>query len=178
MDKVKLVVFTALIVLGIASRLVDHAPNLTPIVGIALFAGSIAPRLGWIVPVSIFSISNCWLGHYDLVLTLVVYGSFVFPALIGRWAKTIFHAVGLSFLSAIFFFIVSNFTVWANSGMYDRSLYGLLDCYVLAIPFFRNSLTGAMLSSFTIFGCALIFSKVFTNRRYLLRPQQDKMGLI
>lgn len=160
------------------SRLVDHAPNLTPIVGLSLFAGSISHRFGWAVPVCVLAISNCWLGHYGIILSLIVYGSFVLPALLGRFAKTTFHAVGLSSLSAVFFFIVSNFTVWINSGMYEYSLQGLINCYTLAIPFFQNSLASAMISSGVIFGIASAFSKEFVNdnprKIYKLRTERQR----
>jgi hypothetical protein len=142
----------------VASRLIDHAPNVTPIVGLSLFAGSISHKFGWIVPVSIFAISNCWLGHYEVALGLIVYGSFILPALLGRFAKTTFYAVGLSSLSAVSFFVVSNFAVWINSGMYEHSLQGLITCYTLAIPFFQNSLVSAVASSGVIFGLASLFS--------------------
>lgn len=43
---------------------------------------------------------------------------------------------------AVIFFVVSNFGVWAlGSGQrYALNLAGLADCYVQAIPFFRNTL--------------------------------------
>lgn len=174
MDKVKLLALTTLILLGVASRLIDHAPNLTPIVGLSLFAGSISHRFGWIVPVSIFAISNCWLGHYDLILTLVVYGSFALPAFLGRWAKTTLSAVGLSSLSAVFFFVVSNFAVWANSGMYEYSLQGLASCYTLAIPFFKNSLISAVVSSASVFGLASCLRTLndYSREFYKLQPER------
>ncbi len=154
----KKLILLILICLGIASRLVDHAPNLTPIVGLSLFAGSISNKFGWIVPVSILAISNCWLGHYGVTLSLVIYGSFMIPAFLGRFAKTTFHAIGLSSLSAVSFFVVSNFVVWINSGMYEYSLQGMMTCYTLAIPFFQNSLASAVASSGVVFGLASLFS--------------------
>ena len=49
-------------------------------------------------------------------------------------------AAGLG--SAIVFFVGSNFGVWAfGSGeRYPLNMVGLVDCYVQAIPFFRNTL--------------------------------------
>lgn len=49
-------------------------------------------------------------------------------------------AVGLA--AAMVFFLVSNFGVWAFSGDqgYAPNFAGLIDCYVQAIPFFRNTL--------------------------------------
>ncbi len=49
-------------------------------------------------------------------------------------------ATGLG--SAVAFFVVSNFGVWAfGDGLrYPQTLPGLIECYVQAIPFFRNTL--------------------------------------
>lgn len=49
-------------------------------------------------------------------------------------------AAGLG--SAIVFFVVSNFGVWAlgDGVRYPLNMAGLVDCYVQAIPFFRNTL--------------------------------------
>ena len=38
------------------------------------------------------------------------------------------------------FFVISNFMVWLNSGMYQHTLDGLLICYTNAIPFYGNTL--------------------------------------
>ena len=37
------------------------------------------------------------------------------------------------------FFVISNFMVWLNSGMYQHTLDGLLICYINAIPFYGNT---------------------------------------
>ncbi len=52
--------------------------------------------------------------------------------------------VGLG--SAVVFFLVSNFGVWAFAGgqRYALNLAGLVDCYVQAIPFFRNTLVSML----------------------------------
>jgi hypothetical protein len=53
---------------------------------------------------------------------------------------------------AVIFFVVSNFGVWLQSGMYPHTLAGLADCYTLALPFFRNTLTGDLVYSGLLFG--------------------------
>ena len=40
----------------------------------------------------------------------------------------------------IIFFMCSNFGVWVFSEFYTKDLEGLLQCYVLAIPFFTNTI--------------------------------------
>ena len=54
------------------------------------------------------------------------------------WSRVAFVGLG----SAVIFFLVSNFGVWAFGGgqRYSLNLAGLVDCYVQAIPFFRNTL--------------------------------------
>jgi hypothetical protein len=64
-------------------------------------------------------------------------------------------AVGLATLAnSVVFFAVTNFAVWANgSGLsYSKDASGLLRCYEMAIPFFRNSLLGDCCYATLLFG--------------------------
>ncbi len=67
-------------------------------------------------------------------------------------------AAGLG--SAILFFVVSNLGVWALGGgaRYPMTWAGLVECYVMAIPFFRNTLI-----SMGVF-LPLLFSPLFARR--------------
>jgi hypothetical protein len=47
-------------------------------------------------------------------------------------------------LSAMMFFVITNFGVW-TSGWYGYTLEGLLTCYIMAIPFFANTLTSTVI---------------------------------
>jgi hypothetical protein len=64
-------------------------------------------------------------------------------------AKNVLRA---SLLSSVIFYIVTNFGVWLTSGMYEMSVLGLIKCYVLAIPFFRNTLAGDLFYVVMMFG--------------------------
>ena len=46
------------------------------------------------------------------------------------------------------------------SGMYEKSFNGLIYCYYLAIPFFKNTLISTILFSYTAF-----FANSFYNQR-------------
>ena len=52
-------------------------------------------------------------------------------------------------LGALIFFIVTNFGVW-SLGSYGYTWEGLISCYVLALPFFGNTLVGTMIFSLVI----------------------------
>jgi hypothetical protein len=41
---------------------------------------------------------------------------------------------------SLIFFIVTNFSVWLGDNLYPLTLNGLIQCYVMAIPFFHNTL--------------------------------------
>ena len=49
----------------------------------------------------------------------------------------------MSLLSSLLFFIVTNFGVW-TSGYYGYTLTGLITCYIMAIPFFTNTVLSTL----------------------------------
>jgi hypothetical protein len=50
------------------------------------------------------------------------------------------------------FFLVSNFSVWLESGMYPKSVAGLLACYAAGLPFLGNTVFGDLFYSAVMFG--------------------------
>ena len=61
----------------------------------------------------------------------------------------------------LIFFIVTNFSVWLGDNLYPLNLNGLIQCYVMAIPFFHNTL----ISTF-IFLAILFTSYSFAEKKY------------
>jgi len=56
--------------------------------------------------------------------------------------KNISNGVAISLLASIQFYIITNFAVWIFGTMYSKNLAGLINCYFMAIPFFRNTILG------------------------------------
>ena len=52
-------------------------------------------------------------------------------------------AAGLT--SSICFFIITNFGSWLTLEMYEKNLSGLVQSYILAIPFFHNTVLSTLL---------------------------------
>ena len=131
-----------LILLAVFARLIPHPANFTPIMAIALFAGALLPaRLALVVPLAAIALSDLVLGHAFGAMTLVVLAALALGALLGRclarnrtWTRTF----GAALAGSIVFFVLTNFAVWALPGahaMYPLTIAGLVECYVMAIPF-------------------------------------------
>jgi hypothetical protein len=79
----------------------------------------------------------------------------------------------------LLFFVTTNFAVWAFSGMYPDDLGGLIRCYVAALPFLQNTVTGDIVWSAALFGtwrlAKLAFSPSQTAPRisYRLRSAES-----
>ena len=135
-----------LILVGILFRLVPHAPNFTPMLTIALMSGLyIKNRFAILIPILIMLLSDLFIGSH--ITAPWIYGSFLMIFLIGRLIKNNSFSVLLySILSSLLFFIITNFGVWISGG-YSYSLEGLIICYTMAIPFFKNTLISTVLFS-------------------------------
>lgn len=150
-----------LILFAAFSRLIPHPMNFAPVTAIALFAGVyLDKKYAFIVPLAAYILSDIFLGFYSGIEW--VYGTMMVIALIGLWlkkrvesgstGKKIGYIAGTTLASSIIFFILTNFGVWTSGMFYEMSFKGLIDCYVAAIPFFRNSLAGDLFYVAAMFG--------------------------
>jgi len=84
-----------------------------------------------------------------------VYAAALVPVLFGRLARkrSSIMGVGATVLgSSLFFFLATNFAVWAAGRLYPRTLSGLAACYVAAIPFYGNQIAGDAFYALILFG--------------------------
>jgi len=135
-----------LIALGIAARFLPHPANFAPIGAIAIFSGLYLPKkLALVLPLAAMLMSDLFLGFYTWPIMLSVYISFGIMGSIGlavRENKKLSTILGGTILGSLIFFLATNFSVWAFGNWYPHSLAGLINCYAMAIPFFKNSLLG------------------------------------
>jgi len=137
-------------------RLLPHPPNFTPIAAIALFGGVYFSRkIALILPLAAMAISDKFIGLYEPKLMLSVYGSFLLCVLLGFWLKKHkkwYTVGGSAILGAVLFFIITNFSVWAFTPWYAKTFSGLIQSYLMALPFFKNTLLGDMFYVTIFFG--------------------------
>jgi len=167
---VNLLVLFALIATGVVWRWLGPdedwsflPANFTPTAALVLFAGFYF-RQFWMalcVPVAILVVSNFRLdSHTDRYMLAAVYACHLFPLMLRgvlRKGLSPGRVVLCAALPSVPFFLITNLIVWIFGYGYDVVLYehtaaGLVDCYVQALPFFRNMLAGDLLFTAAIFG--------------------------
>jgi len=165
----KIAIFSLLIIIGVIGRLIDHAPNFTPMFGIAIYAGYLFDKkYAILVPILALLISNCFLDSCSLFMTLIICSCFALPSVLGDFVKSFKSALVISFASPLIFFVVSNFAVWCN-GWYSQDINGLLCCYSNAIPFFKYSVTSSIFFTTVLFGIHGLSTRNFVSSSVRLR---------
>ncbi len=159
-----------LILIGVGLRLIPHPPNFAPIGALALFGGVyLSRKTALILPLAAMVISDIFIGYYEIKLMIFVYGSFLICVALGFWLKR--HKkwqtiLGSSILSALIFFLLTNFAVWAFTPWYAKTFSGIIQCYLMALPFFKNTLLGDLFYVTVFFGA-------YEMARFLIR---EKIG--
>ena len=142
-----------LIIFTIITRIIPHPPNFTPLIAVALFSGVyFKKRFSFLIPLSIYVISDLILGVSDVSLFCWITIVFIYSlgTLLGKRCSFL-NSLLFSFLSSILFFLITNFGVWLM-GWYPQNWQGLIQCYIAALPFFRNTLISAILYTAVLFG--------------------------
>ncbi len=132
-----------LVLYGAGVRLLPHPPNFTPTGALCLLGGMALPGRWWpwLVPLGALFLSDLVLGLYPLMV--VTYGTWLLVVLWGRLlrqcrlgVRVVAGALGASLL----FYLVTNFACWLTMPQYSKDWAGLVECYVAALPFYRNML--------------------------------------
>ena len=154
----KQLVLIVFMLIAILFRLFPHLPNFTPVTAIALFGGLYFSnrKMAYLVPIFIMALSDVFLGFHPI--SLFVYTAFLLVSFIGT--QTNKPSIYTILLGTLSFFIVTNFGVWLIG--YPKTWTGLIECYTLALPFFRNSLLGDF-----FYSGILIFGFKFVEKKYL-----------
>ena len=157
-----------LIVVAVLSRLVPHPDwlNFTAVGGALLYFGA---RRSWremLAPLAALMATDYCLTvfsyHYafhwqDYITTWAWYLMAMALGHILLHARTTFIRVGAGIvLGPTSFFIVSNYAVWVSSQMYPHTLAGLGQCFIAAIPFYRNDLISTAVVAGLAFGVPIL----------------------
>ncbi|HSX05302.1 MAG TPA: DUF6580 family putative transport protein [Candidatus Saccharimonadales bacterium] len=152
--RAELIVALMLIALGISLRLLPHPANFAPIAAIAIFGGAVLPRqIAVWVPLGAMMLSDLFIGLYSMMwVTWVCYLAIALASSHWLHRPNLLRGAALTVSSSLFFFVVTNLAVWVTSGMYAHSWIGLVRCYTMALPFFRNTLASDLAYTAALFG--------------------------
>lgn len=146
-----------LILLAALSRLMPHPDNFAPIAALGLFSGAClqTPKF-WLMPVLALLLSDALIGFYHPVTMLSVYCGFILCAVLGQSLlgrqRTLLMVGGTTLAGSVIFFLLSNLGDWLSGVNYPLTWQGLRDCYLMAVPFFRNTLAGDLFYVAVLFG--------------------------
>ena len=175
-----------LVIVAFASRsLLSEYPNFKPIAAIALFSGFYFRNvwLALLVPVTAMLLSDALIGGYQWQIAIFVYGCFIASVFFGKHfvakleSETDQKKIGRTSLAiaplvtAVCFFLLTNFATWLFSGWYKISIEGFVACFVAAVPFFKYSLAGDMFftwSLFCLYACLAYCTRRFSTRKNAL----------
>lgn len=160
----RILVLVGLIAVAAALRVVPHVPNFSPISALALMGGAYFARpvlqglwarlaMAILVPLAALFLSDLALGFHSQ--GPAVYLSFVLVAALGFFAlekRSPLRIGGAAVSGSMVFFVITNLTFWAEGTNYPRTFEGLVECYLMALPFLRNALAGDLFYSAVLFG--------------------------
>lgn len=159
-----------LLILGAACiRLLPHPFNFTPIGALGLFGAAHFGRkwLALLIPFAVLFLSDLAVnniqyrelntsGDFIWFTSGYIYAAFALVVAIGliafRNQISWLRILGAGFAASVVFFLVTNFSVWAEGTMYPKTVGGLIACLTAGIPFFGNTLAGDLFYSVLLFG--------------------------
>ena len=131
-----------------ASRFIPHPPNFTSLIALSFYVPALL-GMRYIPAVIIsFAITDFIIGYHTG--THWTWGSVLMIGFISSYfTKDLFFRLLGAVFAGVIFFLITNFGVW-TSGMYGYTFKGLLNCFVLAIPFFTFTLISTLIYSVII----------------------------
>jgi hypothetical protein len=129
-----------------------------PVAGALLFFGARGPRRQAWLPLLLLAgsdlVLNKFVYHYaftaDQLVSWIWYGAMLWMGTgLADFKPVRVAAAAVS--APVSFFLVSNFAVWASGTMYPRTVDGLVHCFTLAIPFFRNQFASDLIFTAAMF---------------------------
>lgn len=180
--KHSLIVGLGIIIFGVIARFFllkfVGIPNFEIITALTLVSAVFLGRL-WAIaaPLSIIAITDVFIGNGPVMIftwsAFAVIGIFgwLFSKLNIKSAKMkVVGLAGVGIVSSVFFFLYTNFGWWLVSGMYPHTLDGLIQCYIMGLPFFKNNLIGnlifvPMASAVAIFAKSAFKNKIWNQEK-------------
>ncbi len=172
--KTRTAVLVGMILVAAFSRLIPHPWNFTPMTAMALFGAAFLAdkRLALFTPMAGLFVSDLGIELLYRLGLMPTWGIYA-----GMWVqylalfcitlmglkflrrRKVFAIAGTTLAGSVFFFVVTNFGVWAFGKGYSPTLTGLAACYLAGIPFFGNTILGDAFFSTVLFASFALAEK-------------------
>ena len=128
-----------------SSRLIPHPPNFTSLMALSFYV-PVFLGLRYIPALIVaFMLTDFIIGYHSG--THWTWGSVLIIGLISQFfTKNIVLRLVGALTGAVIFFLITNFGVWFD-GMYQPNLQGLIESFIMGLPFFGYSLISTFLFS-------------------------------
>ncbi len=148
-----------LIAFAIIGRMLLQAmPNVETLMVVSIIAGAIlGPYLGLLVSLLSVIGSDVLIGNTSILVFTWSAWAFIgiastllkrkrdsVPQKIAVWSDSLKFTAGGA-LGTLFFYLWTNFGVWLMTAMYPKTWEGLMQSYIMALPFLRNQFVGNMI---------------------------------
>jgi hypothetical protein len=171
--KIEFLIAVIFIIIGIILRFLPHPANFSPITAIALFGGVyLSRKIAFIIPIVVLIVSDIFIGYYEFSLMASVYASFLLIVGLGFWLKNHkkwHNIIGCTIFGSLLFFIITNFAVWALTPWYTKTITGFIQCYLMALPFFKNTFLGDLFFVPIFFGVYEVAFALVKNKFYTIK---------
>ena len=145
------------------SRLIPHPPNFTSAIAVAFYLPALFGLKYIILSLFAFILSDLLLGMHNLLL--FTWGSILLIGIFSKYFKNYYFRFTGIIGSCFIFFIISNFGVWFLTNTYSDDIAGLITCYVMGLPFLKNTLLSSIaIAIFIEFIITIRFSKVYISK--------------
>jgi len=129
----------ALTLVSFLSRVIKHDWNFTAVFAASFVFVIMFPKSkfkSFIVLFISMLLSDAIIGfHNSMAFVYLGFALALVPAFYAQ--KTLSKVASLLFGSLIFF-LISNFGVWFSGGLYTHDVNGLMNCFTMGLPFYRN----------------------------------------
>lgn len=160
MNRKEIGILAAIIITLIISRLIPHAPNFTSSLAGLIFAGFALRKTTLAIIIlagyyltdlfinNVYYSGNSanfqWTSQAFLWIYVSLMISFLLSCFLSSRLESPFGLLGISVISSLVFFLLSNFGVWTENFLYPLTFSGLAACYLAALPFLLNELAASV----------------------------------
>tara|TARA_B100001094_G_C17535499_1_gene486612 strand:+ start:49 stop:549 length:501 start_codon:yes stop_codon:yes gene_type:complete len=143
-----------------ASRFIPHPPNFTSLIALSFYVPLFFGRKYIFAVVISFIITDLIIGYHNI--THWTWGSILIIGFLTKYIPNkLLARISGAMGGAVIFYLLTNLGVW-STGMYGYHLKGLVECYILAIPFFGYTIISTFIFS-TLIETIYSFDRVKFN---------------